>query len=720
MHAVTAKDMIVCELGGFASHIHFPAEDVRMALGPDIRAVGSEGGQGYGWGKRRLSLPAKWPAQGVWAASASAEPPPTAVVGENAPSRGVFGQRPIGEYREPSEEHDGANGTQDSTARSIFPKVSTTFPEYMRLGGGMHEGDAEGVIQAEGAISSGDEWMPEFEDVVDSSGDEGGDYVPRRPLVSSDFEEWCHSTASFKPVRLDMEQLRAFYCAESWNSDRVSLLGSRDNFCGPPPGFRLPPKSALPKPEDVFELYWTEETLARIVLETNRYARELKGGTGDSRTRGGLKWHDVCVAELRAWLGICILMGVKRLPCVRHYWMRSEGFIYCSLISSVMTLARWEDILRCLHLVNNEELVRDVASRHFDRIAKTRWVIDMFVTVSKEIYNLEREITVDECVIPYKGKYCFIRQFMPDKPIRFGIKCWLLASSKSRFVSNIEVYFGEGTGLGPHGLGYHVVLRMIAGLEQRWHCLVVDNLFASVNLFHELMVLGMWATGTVRKTSKNLPDGLYRESDNAVRGSMVIKVHDHRQMAVVSWQDKCLVTLLSTAANPWEPGVVVLRKLKGMRGQLVVPSSPIHTQYQEYMRGVDVSDQIRANYSSQLKSHKWWHKLFFFIVDQSMVNSYVVYCSQMEQLGLRVRTHMQFKIAVGKYLVSEWMQARSRPAQRPPPRRRRAPPVHCLWQSDLRRRCVQCGHVGRWHCPACGDVWMCPQNCYHAVHSRLR
>lgn len=57
---------------------------------------------------------------------------------------------------------------------------------------------------------------------------------------------------------------------------------------------------------------------------------------------------------------------------------------------------------------------------------------------------------------------------------------------------------------------------------------------------------------------------------------------------------------------------------------------------------------------------------FFFIVDQSMVNSYVVYCSQMEHLGLRVRTHMQFKIAVGKYLVSEWMQARSRPAQRPP------------------------------------------------------
>ena len=77
----------------------------------------------------------------------------------------------------------------------------------------------------------------------------------------------------------------------------------------------------------------------------------------------------------------------------------------------------------------------------------------MFRTVSREIYNLEREITVDECIIPYKGKYCFIRQFMPKKPVRFGIKAWLLASSKSRFVYTIEVYFGEGTGGGPHGLG---------------------------------------------------------------------------------------------------------------------------------------------------------------------------------------------------------------------------------------------------------------------------
>ena len=69
--------------------------------------------------------------------------------------------------------------------------------------------------RAEAAESSGEEWLPNFEDVVDSSDEEGGDFVaPRRP-VTQDFENWCQSTSSFKPMRLDMEQLQGFYRPKS-------------------------------------------------------------------------------------------------------------------------------------------------------------------------------------------------------------------------------------------------------------------------------------------------------------------------------------------------------------------------------------------------------------------------------------------------------------------------------------------------------------------------
>jgi hypothetical protein len=292
---------------------------------------------------------------------------------------------------------------------------------------------------------------------------------------------------AFKATPLDTDELAQYYRKTSWSSASVDFIGSRDNFTGPTPGYKFSQPGRIPKPKDVFNLYWNDNTLSRIIVETNRYARQVlpvldpQNNKEKPRTKGGPTWQDLTVDDFRGWLGVCILMGCKRLPSVRHYWMRSEEFIYCDFIRRVMTLARWEQILRCLHLVNNEDVVRDTKDPRFDRIAKMRWLIDRFVEVSKEIYNLEREVTVDECVIPYKGRYCFIRQFMPDKPVRFGIKCWLLASSKSRFVWRIEVYFGEGTGGGEHGLGYHVVQRMMAGLQGRGHCVVVDNLFASVN-----------------------------------------------------------------------------------------------------------------------------------------------------------------------------------------------------------------------------------------------
>ena len=191
-------------------------------------------------------------------------------------------------------------------------------------------------------------------------------------------------------------------------------------------------------------------------------------------------------------------------------------------------------------------------------------------------------------------------------------------------------------------------------------------------------------------------------------------------MGVVSWQDKKLVTLLSTAAAPWAPNCTVLRRIPGLRGQLKVPSSPMHRQYVEYMRGVDVTDQLRGNYSSQLRCHKWWVKIFHLIIDQTMVNSYVTWKKQMEDLGLPVMTHLAFKIEVGKHIAAAAIASRRR-AHRPPQRRDRRPNVvHTLFRSKLKRRCVVCGSVQKWFCTPCGKLWMCPESCYQTHHENLQ
>ena len=71
-----------------------------------------------------------------------------------------------------------------------------------------------------------------------------------------------------------------------------------------------------------------------------------------------------------------------------------------------------------------------------------------------------RDIVVDEAMIPFQGRSS-LKQFMPMKPVKRGIKVLCLADISNGFVANFEVYTGRGedvpedaeTTLGARGLG---------------------------------------------------------------------------------------------------------------------------------------------------------------------------------------------------------------------------------------------------------------------------
>ena len=129
-----------------------------------------------------------------------------------------------------------------------------------------------------------------------------------------------------------------------------------------------------------------------------------------------------------------MLMGLKEFPHVRCYWDR-KAFYNCPLISEAMTRTRFEAIVCCLHLVNNEGLVTDREDPVYDKLGKVRWLCEDFATRSQALYNNERVLTVDEIMIPYKGRFCNICQYMKSKPVKFGVKVWALANSESRYES---------------------------------------------------------------------------------------------------------------------------------------------------------------------------------------------------------------------------------------------------------------------------------------------
>jgi hypothetical protein len=140
-------------------------------------------------------------------------------------------------------------------------------------------------------------------------------------------------------------------------------------------------------------------------------------------------------------------------------------------------------------------------------------------------------------------------------------------------------------------------------------------------------------------------------------------------MSSIMWKDKRPVLILSTHAKPVQfpcefPVLTVPRRNGAIREE--IQTSPIHFEYTKYIRRVDVADQLRASYSCQNRSHKWWHRVFLFLIDMTVVNMFIMYSDECKngEHPRRPMTHLQFRSTLCEHLLRGW-ERRNRPAVPP-------------------------------------------------------
>jgi hypothetical protein len=308
---------------------------------------------------------------------------------------------------------------------------------------------------------------------------------------------------------------------------------------------------------------------------------------------------------------------------------------------------------------------------------------------------------------------------MPKKPEKWGIKFWVLADLVSKFIYCFEIYYGKNLQAEVRievpsmqgGVAYAVVMKLLQGLEEKGHCVVMDNFFCSIPLFQDLASKVIYATGIVRANRIGLSSHLKntRTWRKCEQGHLEWAMHRTRGLSCVMWKDKCQVLLILTHALligfPCMPLHTVPRRNGAVRE--VVPTSPVLLEYTTFIRGVDVVDQLRASYSSQSRSHKWWHRVFWAMLDVTEANMYVMYkhtCRERPNQVTHPMIHLEFKIAFCEALLVGW------------PRRKElnnealtnCPSIHMPSHSKLRRPCVVCGiHLPHTYCYQCGFKFMC-------------
>ncbi|XP_067026427.1 piggyBac transposable element-derived protein 4-like [Acropora muricata] len=97
---------------------------------------------------------------------------------------------------------------------------------------------------------------------------------------------------------------------------------------------------------DFFYLMFPEDLIEHIVTETNRYARECTAAKPDPER------FDTMLEEIKAFLGLHVLFGIKQLPAIRLYWS-NDPLIGVLAVQKVMSRNRFDKLSKYFHLNNN-------------------------------------------------------------------------------------------------------------------------------------------------------------------------------------------------------------------------------------------------------------------------------------------------------------------------------------------------------------------------------
>ena len=215
-------------------------------------------------------------------------------------------------------------------------------------------------------------------------------------------------------------------------------------------------------------------------------------------------WTPITVEELKAFFGFSILMGVNHLPSLDDCWSRDQRLWYAPIADKIPRW-RFREISRDLHFVDNDHLPPRGDPAH-DRHGKFRPLITHLSNKFATLYEPSKEVAVDEAMIKFQGRSS-LKQYMPKKPTKRGIRVWVLGDSTNGYFSRFDVYTGKGEGR-VEGLGAHVVKKLTDDLKHNNHHVFFDNYFTSYQLLEDLEKDGVYGCGTARKDRKEFPGAL--------------------------------------------------------------------------------------------------------------------------------------------------------------------------------------------------------------------
>lgn len=94
-----------------------------------------------------------------------------------------------------------------------------------------------------------------------------------------------------------------------------------------------------------------------------------------------------------------------------------------------------------------------------------------------------------------------IRKYIANKPVKIGLKLWVLDDRLTGYTDDFLVYTGKSIETYNHGLGYSLVMKLMEPLLNQEYHLFFDNVYTSVKILNGILCLGAPACGTSIESS---------------------------------------------------------------------------------------------------------------------------------------------------------------------------------------------------------------------------
>ena len=249
-----------------------------------------------------------------------------------------------------------------------------------------------------------------------------------------------------------------------------------------------------------------------------------------------------------------------------------------------------------------------------------------------------------------------VSRYMPLKPIKHGIKVFVLACGETGYVYNFSVYQGKGSG----SIMETVLDTVITGdLINSERILFVDNYYTSVALAVVMLaVYGLYIVGTYspRKGAKQDKESFPFEKLTPADASCVGRGWQRRAISTITrkaadvtkkvvvqaiiWKDSKVCGFISTAFVGACEDSSVLRSCKGMFKSLKVKAHDAIIAYLSYYGAVDRADRGIADYTISVRCSRWFMRVVFWVLDVILWN---IWCIVQFRIDAGDKYYQQFK-----------------------------------------------------------------------------